>query len=233
LERIKLFFLPYAGGSASVFLNWKRGLNQAIDIKPLELAGRGKRIHEPFYESVDEAATDIFKAISMEAGEGKYAIYGHSMGTILAYEVSKKIKAAKLNEPQHIFFSGRNSPDILSTTKDMHNLSDDDFIEAVLDYGGTNKEIFENEDLKIMFLPILRADFEMLEKYRFQYDDFKLHCNITVLNGKEDRLVSFEDIKKWEAITHGSCRFYEFLGGHFFINNYKDEICKIINETLK
>lgn len=232
LKRIKLFFLPYAGGSASVFLSWKRSLDEAIDIKPVELAGKGKRICEPLYESMKEAVSDVFSVISKEIDEGEYAIYGHSMGTILAYEVTRKIKAAKMKEPKHIFFSGRNSPDTENILKDMHTLNDNDFIRRVLNYGGPNMELFENEEFKTMFLPILRGDFNLVEMYKFQNDNFKLGCNITILNGREDKLISFDQMKNWEKISDGSCSFYEFDDGHFFINKYKVEICKIINDTL-
>ncbi len=232
MKGIRLFFLPYAGGSASVFLSWKRSLDQAIDVKPVELAGRGKRICEPLYESMEEAVSDVFSIISKEIDEGEYAIYGHSMGTIIAYEVIRKIKAAKMKEPKHIFFSGGNSPNTESICKDIHILSDDDFIKHVSDYGGPNMELFENEEFKTMFLPILRGDFNIVKMYRFKNDNFKLGCNITIINGREDKLISFDDMKNWESMTNGSCAFYEFDGGHFFINKYKLEICKIVNNIL-
>lgn len=232
MERIKLFFLPYAGGSASVYLSWKNSLDQSIDIKPVELAGRGKRISEPLYKRIDEAIEDVFEVMSKEIDDGKYAIFGHSMGAILAFEIAKKINQAKLKKPEHIFFSGRSALDSLAEPKHIHTLSDDQFIKSVIEYGGTNKEVFENDDLKAVFLPILRADFSMVERYKFQNNNFKLGCDITILNGTEDKLVSFGEIKNWESLTCGSCIFYEFTEGHFFINKYKQEICKIISETL-
>ncbi|HEY9062718.1 MAG TPA: thioesterase domain-containing protein [Pseudobacteroides sp.] len=232
MKRIKLFFLPYAGGTASVYLSWRKCLDQSIDIKPVELAGRGKRINEPLYKRVDEAAEDIFKVMSKEIGEGKYAIFGHSMGAILAFEIAKKINQANLKKPEHIFFSGRSALDSLAEPKYIYTLNDDQFIKSIIKYGGTNKEVFENDALKAIFLPILRADFSMVERYKFQNNNFRLGCDITILNGTEDKLVSFGDLKNWESLTYGSCKFYEFTEGHFFINKYKQEICKIISETL-
>ncbi|MDP4180093.1 MAG: thioesterase domain-containing protein [Bacillota bacterium] len=231
MNKYKIFFLPYAGASAAAYASWKKYLNHKADVYPVELKGRGRRFNESFYENMEEAVEDVFKIVSREIGENKYVIYGHSMGTILAYELNRRIRKEKLKEPEHIFLSGRNSPGTFSPLKDIHLLNDDDFALKIAELGGTSKEVFENYELRSIFLPIMKADFKIVDSYVFN-NDFKLRCGITVINGKQDKMVSYENTRKWEGLTEGDCKYFEFDGDHFFINDYKKEISQIINDTL-
>ncbi|WP_268906141.1 thioesterase II family protein [Clostridium hydrogenum] len=99
-----LFCLPYAGGSEAIYYKWKDYLSPSIQLIPIELKGRGKRYNETFYETLDEAINDIFKWIKERIMNDDYAIYGHSMGSILAYELYYKVISEKLRKPKHIFF---------------------------------------------------------------------------------------------------------------------------------
>src|SRR6185369_7818116 len=110
MSKIKLFCLPYAGGSSMVFHKWKKYLNSEIELRAIELAGRGRRIHESMYQDRAEAVEDVFQLIKDEIRQSPYALLGHSMGSLIAYEVAQKIRANKLPEPLHVFFSGSSAP---------------------------------------------------------------------------------------------------------------------------
>jgi 4'-phosphopantetheinyl transferase len=100
-----LFCLPYAGGSESIYYKWKRYLKHFIELEPIELKGRGKkRFNETFYESLEEAVDDIFENIKDKIAEDDFAIYGHIMGSLLAYELYYKIGKLNVRKPKHIFF---------------------------------------------------------------------------------------------------------------------------------
>ena len=99
----------------------------------VELAGRGKRIYDPLYQSIEEAVNDVYSKISHELTKGPYAIFGHSMGGIIAYELAYKIRDNHLPEPLHIFFSGRGAPHIPDEDEEWwHHLPDDEFKEKTM-----------------------------------------------------------------------------------------------------
>ncbi len=232
IDKKKLFCLPYAGGSASIYYDWSKYLDSSIDITPIELSGRGERINEPFYANVEEAVEDIFDKIKPSIDVGSYALFGHSMGAMLVYEVARKIARANLNTPEHLFFSGRGVPNIKpKKIKNYHLMSDKEFKAELLNLGGTPPEIFENEELRQLFLPLLRSDFSLAEANFSDRKVIPFKCNISILVGKEESL-SPKRIQTWKSHTHGLCVIYLFNGGHFFIKNQGKEIANIINEKL-
>lgn len=110
MEKIKLFCIPYAGGSATNYLRWKRYSDSAIEIVPIELKGRGGRSTTAFYENFQEVVDDVYNSIKFELGKSDYALFGHSFGSMIVYEVIKKIRQAKDQDPVHVFFSGCGPP---------------------------------------------------------------------------------------------------------------------------
>ncbi|HHX70427.1 MAG TPA: thioesterase [Gallicola sp.] len=232
MEKIKLFCLPYAGASATVYINWKRSLDKRIELKPLELAGRGKRFNEPFYNSMDEAIEDIYKVLSVELDGTPYAVFGHSMGTIFAYELIRKIICYGNREPVHVFMSGRYPPYIETEKENIHLLSDKEFINKIMKLGGTKEEVISNKELLDLFLPVLRADYRLIESYTHNGNVLNLNCDITVLNGKYDDYIIGKDVQGWRECTNKNCNFHEFDDGHFFINKYQEDVIGIVNRVL-
>ncbi len=231
-QKIKLYCLPHAGGSATLYIRWKKQLASSIELCPLELAGRGKRFMEPFYNSFDDAVNDVYHLIKPGLDKHAYAIWGHSMGCLMAFELMRRIKQEGLNGPVHAFFSGRNPPHIKKDEKSLHTLPDEEFKKEVYKLGGIADEILENKELSDLFIPILKADYRILEGYTHEGENTEFDCDISVLNGKEDMDVSPEEIRQWQMYTKKTCSFYEFGGGHFYINDYDDEVIDIINSKL-
>lgn len=231
MKKLKLFCLPYAGGSANIYLKWKKILANHIELCPLELAGRGKRYEEPFYENIDAAVEDIYDSLKNQVTETEFALYGHSMGSILAFELSHKFYERLGVLPKHVFFSGHSAPNIPRKDKKIYLLPDEEFKNELLNLGGTPKELFKEEELLELFLPLLRADFNIIENYIYKDKKVKLNCNITVLNGKKDDL-TLNDTIEWRNHTNKDCKILMFDGGHFFINDNTEDIVRIINDTL-
>lgn len=215
-----------------IYMSWKRRLDKRIELKPIELCGRGKRFSNPLYDSFDEAIEDIYKVIYEELDGTPYAVFGHSMGTILAYELIRKIIHHTKQEPLHVFLSGRYPPYIETEEENVHLLPDKEFIDKIIKFGGTNQVVLDNKELLDLFLPVLRSDYRLVEKYKHSGSVSKLNCDITVLNGKFDNYIIEKDIGSWREYTNKTCSFYEFEEGHFFINKYKEEVIGIINDSL-
>ena len=226
-----LFCLPYAGGSQAIYYKWRKYLKPSIKLVPIELKGRGKRFGEEFYESLEEAVEDIFDNIKDQILQDEYAIYGHSMGSVLAYELYYKIRDEKLNMPKHMFFSGYQAPSIPRKKRQIYTLPDEEFIKEVIKLGGTPQEVADNEELLRLFAPILRSDFKILEKYIYKEMKEKIQCDISIFNGEKDDTTK-EDILAWKDHGDKDFKVYNFDGNHFFINANVEGITEIINNTL-
>ncbi|QNU66696.1 thioesterase [Ruminiclostridium herbifermentans] len=232
MNKIKLFCLPYAGGSSLVYKKWENYLDNSIKLNMLELAGRGSRSKEPYYNSMEEAVEDIFSIVKANTDDNEYAIFGHSMGTILAYKLAAKIKDSNMKQPLHLFISGRYPPNIKKEERNIYLLPEEEFIQEVKSRGGLPEKLFRYEALLQKAIETLRADFKILETGGYQPIIKKVDCNISVLSGKEDSLSEEFDISMWREYTEKECSFYVFEGGHFYIHNNAEGIVNIINKTL-
>ncbi|PFF02783.1 thioesterase [Bacillus thuringiensis] len=228
MNHIKLFCFPYAGGSSSIYMKWRSKLSPSIQLIPIELAGRGRRIQESFYQSFDDAINDIVQEIEKRLDGTPFAFFGHSMGSLLAYECAHKLMIGKKMLPELIIVSGKNPPH-LKRKKQMHQLSDDEFRRELLLMGGFEKGIVENNELFNFFVPILRADFRLVETYNYNEKQDKIDSDIVVLYGKDDNLTTIEELDEWCIHAKRQPKIYAFDGGHFFINDQFYSIVHLIN----
>lgn len=226
-----LFCLPYAGGSEVIFYKWKDFLEPTIDFQPIELKGRGRRKGEGVYENIEEAIEDIFNKIKDKIADNEYAIFGHSLGSILAFELYYKISNKGLRKPKHIFLSGCKDPSCEPMKEKVDDFPDEVFMDKLMELGGTPEELKKNRGVLAMFLPVLKSDFKICETYMLTVRDEKIKCDISLLSGEEDPNAP-KDVKAWEQYGCGSIKAYNFQGNHFFINNNIERITEIINNTL-
>lgn len=232
-NRIKLFCFPYAGGSSVMYHQWKPFLQDEIELRPIELAGRGKRIIENPYNDIKDAVEDVFELIYKEVQQSPYMLFGHSMGAMIAYELAQKIREKGLPKPIHMFFSGKGAPNVhRSDEKEYHLLDDSSFKKEVIELGGTPPEFFEHPELMELFLPLLKNDFRIAETHKLTEPIKEFDQDITVLLGKEDDL-NAEQCEEWVKHTTEFCYFHHFPGGHFFINDEKKAIVRIIEDVVR
>lgn len=233
MKKLKIFCLPYAGGSAAVFAKWKRYMDASIDLVPMELAGRGKRIGEPLYANAQAAVDDVFRLIKEKVDVGPYALFGHSMGAMIAFELSHKIRRNGLRQPNHIFLSGRGAPHVKrQDEKKYHLMESTQFREEVVKLGGTPPEVFEHNDLAEFILPLLMNDFKIVETASRNDDIQPLDINLTIFFGKDEDLTS-EQCDGWKKHTTKRCSIHYFEGGHFFIHNETEQIINLINTIVR
>lgn len=230
VDKIKLFCFPYAGGSSTVYARWRRYLNENIELCPVELPGRGSRMAERLKDSMEEIVNDAYSSIEKKL-DCPFAFFGHSMGSIIAYELCLKLFNQKELKPVHAFFSGRRAPHLDRQEEIIHKLPDDVFKERIIALGGTPVEILEYPELLDIFLPILRADYKAVETYAFKHNDADLGCDISILNGKQDDITFFE-IAEWNRHTSQNCKIHMFEGRHFYINECYADVIVIINHVL-
>jgi surfactin synthase thioesterase subunit len=231
MSKIKLFCIPYAGGTSLIYSQWKRYLSAKIELCPIELAGRGSRIDEKLYETFDEAVDDVYNIIMNKIDDGYFAFFGHSMGSWIAYELSYKLKKLNRQYPLHIFFSGRRAPHISERGTMIHLLPQEEFKHEVMKMGGTSREILNN-GLFDYFSDIMRADFKIVSEYAYRDKEELISCDISIFSGKKDRDIKINDLIGWKKHAGMGCSICKFGGGHFFILDQKEDVISTINSTL-
>ena len=233
MNRVKLFCIPYAGGSATVYYKWNNYLKNNIELIPVELSGHGARFNEKLHTNMKSMIEDIYNNIKDKLNDGPYMIFGHSMGALIAYELLYKIKESGDNSPLHAFFSGKGAPSIKNKTS-IYNESDEVIIKEIYDLGGTPKELLNQKEILNIFLKIIRADYEIIEtqfpnhakEIAQQYtalDDVCLYAVggdgtiFEVMNGINDQV-------PLAIIPCGTgndfYRVISLLGSHFYISDY-------------
>lgn len=228
---MKLFCVPYAGGSAMVYSSWNGVIDNSIEVVPIEISGRGTRFADPLIDNVEELVDQIYKKYKNSFIEDEYMIFGHSMGSLIVFYLADKIRHENIRLPSRLFFSGKESPDI--NKEDIsYKLDDETFMQKIYNLGGTPKEIFENKECLQIFIPILKNDYKLVETCTYEREVQPFDCDITIFNGVDDILTK-EDIYEWKKFTRKKFKVYNFEGGHFFINNHSKEITDIIyNQTI-
>lgn len=230
LDKIKLICLPYAGGSARVYSKWVNMLDKSIEVISPELTGREKRYNEPYYENLKEAVEDIYKNIRLIIDSGPYSLFGHSMGSLLTFELYYKLKEKGHREPEAIFFSGKAAPNIPVKEK-VHLYSEKQILKKISSLGGTPKEVLDNKDILNFYLPIIRADYKIIETYEYKQKNSLISSPCHILYGSEDD-IALEELLAWENHTYDIPKFYEICGGHFFIKDQENMVTSLLNQVL-
>ncbi|WP_294343927.1 SDR family oxidoreductase [uncultured Clostridium sp.] len=226
---VKLFFIPYAGGSAAVYKDLEFKISPAISCFSVELAGRGKRALENYYGSFEELTKDVAEKIIKEAGNSKVSLFGHSMGVLIAYEAAYYIQTHTDLKIDTLFLSGLNPPDKMKETK-LSQYSDEK-LKAVLDeMGGIPDIVKQNEEALTFFLKIIRKDYALIESYKCRKNIESIDCNIVCINGKDDLVAT--DVGWWSNYCTGNFERIQLPGNHFYINGNEQNVAAIIDERI-
>jgi medium-chain acyl-[acyl-carrier-protein] hydrolase len=227
---VRLFCFPYAGGGTPIFRNWPQHLPSNVDLYAAQLPGRGARLNDAPFTDLMLLVDSLGKAIRPYL-DRPFAFFGHSMGGMISFELSRLLRAEYGIEPAHLFISGRRAPHIPDTDSPTYDLPEDLFIEEVRRLNGTPREVLEHPELMELMVPILRADFSICQTYQFR-GDRPLDCPMTVLGGLEDTEVSREQLEAWREHTTGSFSMRLFPGDHFFVQSQQPLVLRVLSQEL-
>lgn len=228
--RLRLFCFPYAGGdSVAIFRNWSPRFPASIEICPVQLPGRGSRLLEPPLADLKAIVSAVAEALQKYLDK-PFAFFGHSMGSLIGFELARLFRREHKLEPIHLFVSGRSAPQVPDTDPPTYNLPEPEFIEELQRINGTPKEALEHPELMRLMLPILRNDFQVCQTYTYT-EDAPLSCPITVLGGLQDEATR-EELEAWKAQTTGRFMLHMLPGDHFFIKKEEEKILHLLNCKL-
>jgi external thioesterase TEII len=230
-KKINLLCLTFAGGNKYSYRKLFDKAPSFLNIITLEYPGRGTRMKEQLVSDVHALVDDLYRQVKSVVGKEKYAIYGHSLGGLMAYLLILKLSESNHNQPEHIFITGTTGPSSSSRLEKKRSLlSKSEFINEIKNLGGMPDEILQNEELLNYLEPILRNDFKVSETY-IHKDRAPLNIPMTVITGTEEDMKN-EDILLWQNETNLPVDFKQMQGGHFFIFKHIDNILETISEKL-
>lgn len=221
--QLRLFCFPYAGAGASIFRTWADKLPAGVQLCRVQLPGREDRLKEkPFLDlltlvwALADALDPYLKALP-------YVFYGHSMGSLICFELARELRRRQANIPLRLYISGHTAPQLHDAKPPIHKLPDSEFIAELCRLEGTPKEVWKNRELTQLLLPTLRADFAIDETYIYTYQR-PLKCPILAFGGRDDVEVSRLELEAWRAQTESTFQVWMLPGNHFFIHGARDQL---------
>jgi medium-chain acyl-[acyl-carrier-protein] hydrolase len=212
--RLRLICFPYAGGGGSIFRTWPSALPDDVEVLAIELPGRETRFKERPFQEMPALIAALTDAVGPELA-APFAIYGHSLGALIAFCFACELRRRSHPGPVHLFVSGRRAPQLPEPSPAYH-LPEPAFLAHLRHLGGIPEAVIQNAELMAIFLPILRADFVLSEATATPPDE-PLGCPITALGGLGDDKATLDELDAWRAQTRAAFERETFPGGHFFL----------------
>ncbi len=224
-----LFCLPHAGAGASVYRDWPPLLAPGIDAVPVQLPGREGRHREGLRRSVSQLADELIDPLARRAGPD-FALFGHSMGALLGYELARAL-SARGQPPRRLFVSGLPAPQLGPVRRDAHLLPDPELLALMEELEGTSPEVLASPDLVQLLLPVMRADLEVCETY-FHPHESALGVPVTALGGQRDPSAPVEGLRAWGHVTTAGFDAEFFPGGHFYLHTRGEDVIAALRARL-
>jgi len=230
--KCRLFCFHYAGGGASVFRRWANKLPDSIELFAIQMPGREERFAEPPVENLVTMTAESVNAIRSYLNK-PFALFGHSLGGRVAYEVAYALLGDGLS-PQHLIISATRAPEFPRETN-IYQLPDKQFIEAISKNNGIPDVILQDDDMMQLLLPRIRADYRVIGTMPVldPNQQIKLNCPIATLGGQNDSLVNAKHLAAWRYYTNKPFSEFQLSGDHFFINSKQHDVLEVIKNILK
>jgi surfactin synthase thioesterase subunit len=231
-DAIRLFSFPHAGGGASIFRHWANELSPEVDVFPVQLPGREGRWHEPAVTRLSELVPQLGEALGPLL-RPPFALFGHSLGAFVAFELARFLRRNRLPEPAALFVSAARAPHIPDPDPPVHHLSPDELIEHLKCFDGIPRELLEHPEFVSLLIPTLRADMEMCETYTYQHEP-PLVYPIFAYGGEHDRKAPREHLIGWRYQTSAEFKYRLFSGDHFyFLKQSRSSFLQFLREDLR
>jgi surfactin synthase thioesterase subunit len=225
---VRLVCFPHAGGSAGFYFPVSGALSPETEVIAVQYPGRQDRRSEPCLDTVAELADAVLEPLLTWA-DRPLALFGHSMGASLAFEVACRLEERGVS-PIALFASGRRAPS-RHRDENVHLRDDDGLIAEVKKLSGTDSKVLDDEEIVRMILPAIRSDYKAAETYRWQTGG-PLRSPIHVLVGQSDPRVTIDEAQAWREHTSSEFTLTTYPGGHFYLNTQLPRLVREISTKL-
>jgi natural product biosynthesis luciferase-like monooxygenase protein len=220
-----LFCLAHAGGSAtSAYGPWRAELEDLVRVVPLELAGHGPRAAEEGPTDARAAAAACAEQIAAQCDGAPFALFGHSIGGLLAYEIDALLAERGARRPAAVAIAATPAPSRPQPEPPLHELPEEQFVAAVAQLGGLPDLVLEHPEARAFHVGLLRGDYRLVERHRLAASPHRLSAPLLILLGSEDPLTHPDDAVGWRALADGPVAARTLAAaGHFFPGERRDE----------
>lgn len=227
----RLLCLPYAGGSSVMYRAWGEALADTADVLPLCLPGRAHRWGEPLEHDLRRIADDITEAAAPLQDDRPLALFGYSLGALLAFEVARGL-TRRGRPPLLLVVAACAPPRECADLPPKHTLPDEEFIDLLRDMGATPQAVLDSEEMTALLLPMLRADFALSDRYRYRPEP-PLPTPIVALAGRHDSEAGPVVMAGWARETRLPLRGLDLDGGHLFIEEDQPTVIALVRSLLR
>ncbi|MFE2756045.1 thioesterase II family protein [Actinosynnema sp. NPDC059335] len=230
-EPTTLVCLPFAGAGASFYHPWSRFAGDRLRVLPARLPGRERLIDVEPHRDAHVAAAALLTQVVADLGDAKrVALFGHSLGAVLAYELAHRLLDVPGVEVVRLFASGSPQPHVQRDRR-ATGLDDDEFVRRVREFAGFSDDALDDPEMRELILPTLRADVEMHEGYVPSTTD-PLPVPVTALRGADDELVTSAEAAGWATVTTAGFELVEPPGGHMYLADAGERLVHLVDRAV-
>jgi len=226
---MQLFCLPYAGASAAVYWRWQKRLPNWLRVVPVEMPGRGalwqQDLHKDWPALLDRLSAELVPAVSEP-----FALFGHSLGALVAFELAHVLYERGGPKPCALIVSAAEAPLCRQTERYAGLRTDAELRRELRRLNGTDSEILADAEMMALVLPVLKADFALCAGYRRKTRP-PLALPLYVLGGSRDE-ISTEALLGWRDESNGGYSLQMFAGDHFFWRACEAEVLDFFGQVL-
>jgi medium-chain acyl-[acyl-carrier-protein] hydrolase len=213
-----------------MFRKWREQLPATIEVAPVELPGHGASVSTIPFKTLPLLIDALCCAIEPHLNK-PFALFGHSMGAIIGFELARMLRRKRRATPLHLFASGCGAPQIPRSSRNLHSLPDAAFLDELRRLNGTSPDVLTSAELVQLLLPTLRADFAICETYAYSAEP-PLNCGITVFGGADDKEISYDRLCSWKQQTTSEFTVSILPGDHFFLHSAERYLLDQISQRL-
>lgn len=228
--KLRLFCFPHVGAGGAAFNSWLDRLPLEVELCAIRLPGRENRLREALLDD-GPALFESLEPVLAPLLDLPFVLIGHCSGSVLAYELARRLHAAAGPQPAMVILSSTDGPGVRRIDEPLHLLPRRELLRRVVEYGGMAEAVLDDPDLMDIFERILRADYRVIERLRYSPGP-PLPVPITVLGGRHDEFVSCQGLAAWSAETTKEFSLHLLEAGHYILSEAGEPVTRVVRRLL-